>query len=240
MHTNDKDIRSLKKQVKILCLYAIIMSLLLLLLLFTAFSRPGQERIIRAEGIIIIDSLGRERILIGAPVPSSKDRVRTDTNLVRKHWASQMGGDQYMKYYNDYHHGANGIILLNEHGFDKLAIGDRLPDPNIGQRNGVPTGMLWNDEKGFERGGLGAHYVAESDSYVNALGLDSEDGEALHLIVADPGIRALYMGNDEGFMVVGQANRGSFLFQNEKHFSGILVKDKENRTLWEKNALAEE
>lgn len=45
---------------------------------FTQIEKFG---IIRAKGIIVEDENGRDRILIGSPVPFSKDRVRTDTTL---------------------------------------------------------------------------------------------------------------------------------------------------------------
>lgn len=41
-------------------------------------SAAGVDKIIKTRGIIIVDEQGRERILLGAPVPTAKNRVRTD------------------------------------------------------------------------------------------------------------------------------------------------------------------
>lgn len=64
-----------------------LFSLLSLLIAFItqAFTKINRFDLIRSKGIIIEDENGRDRILIGAPVPYSKNRVRTDTALVRKY-----------------------------------------------------------------------------------------------------------------------------------------------------------
>ena len=64
-----------------------------------AFTKTEKFDLIRTKGIIIEDENGKDRILIGAPIPYSKDRVRTDTNLVRKYFASEVNPkdpDRYM------------------------------------------------------------------------------------------------------------------------------------------------
>lgn len=38
--------------------------------------------VIRAKGIVIVDEKGKDRILIRAPIPYSKDRVRTNMDKV--------------------------------------------------------------------------------------------------------------------------------------------------------------
>jgi hypothetical protein len=45
--------------------------------------------IIKTKGIVIVDENGKYRILIGVPIPPSKDRVRTDTAKVRAHLAQK-------------------------------------------------------------------------------------------------------------------------------------------------------
>ncbi len=77
-------------------------SLLLLVIAFItlSFTRTNRFELIRAKGIVIEDANGKDRILIGAPVPDSKHRVRTDIVLVRKYWASEFKNpDQYMGWY---------------------------------------------------------------------------------------------------------------------------------------------
>lgn len=72
-------------------------------LVTVSFTKLNRFDLIRAKGIIIEDANGKDRILIGAPVPFSKNRVRTDTALVRKHWASQFDDpNQYMGWYKKY------------------------------------------------------------------------------------------------------------------------------------------
>jgi hypothetical protein len=130
-------------------------SLLLVILGFAFFSFVQINRfdIIRAKGIVIEDANGKDRILIGAPVPFSKDRVRTDTALVRKYWASQFKDpNQYMGWYKKYKNSANGIVFMNEGGFDRVLVGENLADPNVGVRMFEISGILMNNKMGWERG----------------------------------------------------------------------------------------
>lgn len=39
-----------------------------------------------------------------------------------------------MDSYQDYNHGANGLVILNEDGFDRLILGEEGPDPHVGKR----------------------------------------------------------------------------------------------------------
>lgn len=153
--------------------------------------------LIRARGIVLQDSLGRDRILIGAPFPFSPDRIRTDTAKVRAAWAKDLGGDEYMGWYRDYRNDGNGVLVLNAQGYDQVVLGDELPDPNTGRRITVPTGLLWNDSLGFERGGLGVNRLIGSGAYRNGLGFDDEAGEGLHLFILEDGskfLRTVYEG----------------------------------------------
>jgi hypothetical protein len=102
-------------------------------ILSLSFSEIKRFDIIRAKGIVIEDVKGKDRILIGAPIPHSKDRVRTDTAKVRKHWASQFDNpDQYMGWYRKYKNSANGIVFMNDKGFDEVLVGEELADANVG------------------------------------------------------------------------------------------------------------
>lgn len=91
--------------------------------------------IVRTQGIVITDAQGHDRILIGAPVPASKDRTRKDD-------------------------ASDGIIFLGKTGADRLALG-QLPAPVVGGKarkrigNGDNYGMVLYDTKGNERGGMG-------------------------------------------------------------------------------------
>ena len=113
-----------------------VFSLLLVIVFGLGFMNINESEIIRTKGIIIEDENGIDRILIGAPIPFSKNRVRTDTSLVRKYWSDVVGVDanQYMNWYNEYYHGTEGILIMNEKGFDRVLLGDKLADSNVGKR----------------------------------------------------------------------------------------------------------
>ena len=215
----------LKKQVRLLKVYVLISTSLTLLLFFSSF-KGATDRfgIIRAQGIIIEDSAGRDRILIGAPLPYSEDCVRTDTAMVRKHWAKRYPNpDQFMKWYKDYYHGGIGMAILNEQGFDKVVIGEKLSDPNSGKRMFEPTGMFWNDDEGWERGGIGVNKTKDG-KYRTAVGLDDETGEAVHLVALEDGTKGLIIGSEKGRMLLGRSPKGGF-FGSKEEFSGIQYFD---------------
>lgn len=189
--------------------------------------------IIRAKGIIIEDSLGRDRILIGAPIPFSKDRVRTDTALVRKHWSKNFGnGDQYMKWYAGYRHSAEGIVIMNESGFDRVLLGDKLADPNIGKRMFEPAGMLWNDKEGWERGGAGVNTTEDGQSR-SVVGLDDKDGEAVHLVALEDGTKGMIIGGENGRLMIGMSPKNGQWFQNKAAFTGVKFFDNKGKLIWQ-------
>ena len=214
--------------------YMIVSALVIgyLILEIQKLKEPG---ILHTRGIIISDSLARERILIGAPFPFSKDRVRTDTNEVRKHWASRFEENEYMGWYKDYFHGGNGMLIMNEDGFDKVLLGDDLADPNTGQRNGRPTGLLWNDEAGFERGGLGLNQLKENGKYRNILGFDDETGEAFHIGLLEDGSKMIRMAWANSTLLIGRGSKGNFLFNNPKSFVGIQLRSGKDQHGYQEN-----
>lgn len=167
-----------------------------------AFTQPSTN-VIRTRGIVIVDDKGRERILIGAPIPAARNRVRTDLARAESAWAKRFPDPKaYMRWYADYRHTMHGMLVLDENGFDRLAIGDSTPDPNIGKRIGAGPGIDINDAQGFERSGYGLLTVAGKDRVV--LGLDGNDGnEAVTLSVHD--------GGGSGLRVDASNNRSIFL-----------------------------
>jgi hypothetical protein len=199
-------LESLQRDLRHLRLYAVTLTAGLLVLAVSAFHSQS-DRVLRVRGLIVEDAAGRERILIGAPIPFAKNRVRTDTARVRQAWAHRYpNADQYMGYYAGYRNAVNGLLVLDERGFDRLAIGDSVPDPNTGRRIGPSTGVAVNDSAGFERTGYGL--VRADGHYRVVLGLDSEHGEeGLALAVFDvggvglmarDGQRSLFLGTDLG------------------------------------------
>ena len=89
----------LRRTVRWLQAYAALLTIAVAVL----FVRSGTATngVLRAQGLIIEDEVGRERILIGAPVPEAANRVRTDEARVREVWAPRFP-EAYMDYYQDY------------------------------------------------------------------------------------------------------------------------------------------
>lgn len=203
------------------------------------FARTDTFGLIRAKGIIIEDENGKDRILIGAPIPHSKDRARTDTNLVRKYFAGEIypkDPDQYMEWYKKYRHSAVGMVVMNEKGIDVMQAGDQLSDPNVGRRIFLPTGILLNNQKGLEVGGFGTHTFDDGRSGV-ALGLDDPGNgrEAFHALVLSDGTRAMILQDANGKLVLGFGKPNSSIFKTKDslNFVGIRYFDKKDNLLWE-------
>lgn len=229
------ELKQLKTQINWMRWYIFISSAGILIFLISAFTRPEQKfGIIRAKGIVIEDSTGRDRILIGSPVPFSKHRVRTDTNLVRKYWAPQFEeqADQYMKWYNDYYNGAEGIVVMNENGFDRVLLGDKLADPNTGKRMFQSAGILWNDKEGWELGGAGVNTTKDGKSR-SVMGVDDRDGEAVHIIALEDGTKGLVIGGENGRLLIGMSKKEGQWFQNKDAFTGVKYFDSNGKLVWQ-------
>jgi hypothetical protein len=164
-------------------------------------SQSGQ--VLRVRGIIVEDAAGHERILIGAPIPQAANRVRTDTARVRRYWAGRYPNqNQYMGYYSAYRNDMNGMLVLDERGFDRLAVGDSLPDPNIGKRIGTSSGIIVNDSLGDERTGYGL--IRANGQYRVTLGLDSRRGEeGIGLGLFDGGGAYVFVRDGQNSMLLG-------------------------------------
>lgn len=221
-------------------------SFILIAVFCLGFNKTDRFNLIRAKGIIIEDQNGKDRILIGAPVPHSVDRVRTDTNLVRKYFASDIypqDPDKYMQWYKKYRNSAFGIVLLNDKGIDVMQLGDQLSDPNVGRRIFSPTGILLNNQKGMEVAGFGTHTFEDGRSGV-ALGLDdpANGREAFHASVLSDGTRALILQDEKGKIVLGFGKPNSDLFKNKGSFRFVGIKyfDKKGNLLWEQKVDKEE
>ena len=230
------EISQLSKQVRYLSYYAITTSLGLVVFLLSAFRQQAQTfDLIRAKGIIIEDSAGRDRILIGAPIPASKNRLRTDTTLVRKYWGNHFkNANQYMEWYKNYYHSAIGMVVMNEGGFDRVLMGDKLPDPNTGKRMFEAAGLMFNDKEGWERGGLGVNTTKEGESRA-AFGLDDDNGEAVHLVALEDGTKGLMIGGENGRLLIGMSKKNRPWFQTKKAFTGIKYFSNEGKLLWEQD-----
>ena len=232
-------IRELRAQCRRLRLIAIAAMLGVIALGIAALaSRFASSRLLRTRGIVIEDAEGRDRILIGTPIPQSAARVRTNAARVEKEWAPLLGGEAYMKAYREYDNDVGGILILNEQGFDKLILADHTPDPNTGKRLFENSGFIWNDDRGFERGGLGCNKTADG-KYRVVLGMDDEEGEAVHLFVLEDGTKGLRIASSDMLFLAGRVRAGNEVFGNEGEFGGLMVKDKDGKIVLDQNVLGE-
>lgn len=219
---NDR-IDRLERSVRRLRLYALTITVALLALPLLAALRQAPEqddRILRARGLVIVDEAGRERILIGAPIPAAENRVRTDMERVEEIWGPRFPRAYIDEYYPTYRHHLHGMLVLDENGFDRLAVGDSVPDPNIGRRIGPATGVLVNDANGFERSGYGLLDV--DGVYRVVLGLDGDDGrEGVVLSLHDDGPRGLHVLGDRSIFL-GTAPESTYVAGGEA-FAGLLM-----------------
>lgn len=179
-----------------------------------------EDQVLRARGLVIVDEAGRERILIGAPIPEAENRVRTDMARVEEVWGPRFPRAYVDEYYPTYRHRMHGMLVLDENGFDRIAVGDSVPDPNIGQRIGPASGLLVNDPQGFERSGYGLLDV--DGVYRVVLGLDGDDGrEGVVLSLHDGGPRGLTISGDASIFL-GTAPESTYVARGEA-FSGLLM-----------------
>jgi hypothetical protein len=212
------DTDQLSRRVRFLTWYSAFLTIAVALLIV---SRRGSD-IVRARGIVIEDASGRARILIGAPIPVVSERVRTDTARAHVSWGDL--SPKYMSYYQGYRHRMTGMLVLNSAGFDRVALGDSVPDPNIGPRISAATGLVVNDSNGFER--LGLSLIASHGKQRSVLGLDTRRGEGIILSVADSGWGGLTLNTpDTGTSVfIGQAFANDSVDGRGEPFLGELFK----------------
>jgi hypothetical protein len=202
--------------------YAAVVTLVLAASAIAGFRSRSDDQILRVRGLVIVDAQGRERILIGAPIPAAKNRVRTDTARVRAIWGKRFPRE-YMEYYKGYRHDVNGIVVLDANGFDRVALGDSVPDPNVGRRIGSEAGVLINDAEGFERAGWGLLNVRGRNRMV--LGLDDDNGdEGVTLAVFDSGAVGIMTKAGDQTVYLGTAPPNDHHTQLAEPFHGVLIK----------------
>ena len=96
----------------------------------------ASARVLRAQGLIIEDSHGRARVLLGAPFPTVAERVRQDASTT-------------------------SMVFLDERGHDRLTLGEE-PEPQVAgkvspkvHRIAQGFGVVIHDDDGNERGTYG-------------------------------------------------------------------------------------
>jgi hypothetical protein len=142
----------------------------LLLSGFTAV-RGGSPEVLRAKGLVIEDAAGRPRVLLGAPFPEVPERARTDARTT-------------------------AMIFLDDHGHDRLTVGEALPAKlqgkiaKVDKRIGSSFGMTIHDLEGNERGGFS--FLSNGRA---SIALDYPGRDAIGLTVDDHLGRAEFMLN---------------------------------------------
>jgi hypothetical protein len=199
-------------------LFAALM-LALALPLLSARLLQGPE-VLRVKGLVVVDEAGRERILIGAPVPHAANRVREDLERAKAAWGQRFG---QFDWYATLDHGTNGLLILDENGHDRIALGDPVPDPTLGRRIAPGTGLTLNDQNGDERSGWGYFQALDRVGF----GLDHPGGEGLNLFVLEDGTSGLLARSRDGERgaFLGVANGGSFATGLDAALDGLLVRD---------------
>ncbi|MEW5901446.1 MAG: hypothetical protein AB1715_08310 [Acidobacteriota bacterium] len=220
----DAALNRFQKDITLLKIYATILTLALLGLaawhIADSRGKGAAGNILRARGLVIVDENGRDRILIGAPVPGSPQRIRTDFEKAKGAWGKRF---PHFDWYKKLDHRTNGILILDEKGFDRIAIGDPTPDPNIGRRISPACGIQINDREGFERTGWG--YFAGLGRVV--LGLDSAKGtEAVVLVVREDDTAGLSVSSGENAIFLGSLPPQNDIPDLDKAFHGLLVRDR--------------
>jgi hypothetical protein len=219
----NNEMSNLRRTVWWLKVYVALSTPALILLALAVFhSQYTGDRVLRASGLVIQDQAGRERILIGAPIPLSRSRVRTDLTRAMEVWGKR-SPEEYRQRYQEYRHDMNGVLILDENGFDKVAVGDPVPDPNIGKRIGPSTGISINDDEGYERSGYGLLKV--QGGYRMVLGLDSAKGqEGVILSLFDEGPLGLTVRQADRQIHLGISPPESPVTGVREPFHGLLLR----------------
>jgi len=208
----------LRRDVRRLKIYAAGASLALVALSLSSF-RSSADEVLRARGLVIVDEQGRDRILIGAPVPASQGRIRTDFEKVKATWGERYGGN--MEWFRKVKNETNGILILDGSGQDRIAIGDPTPDPASGPRIAPSTGMQINSPDGFEVAGFG-HFPSLGRT---ALGLDAPDGtEGALLLVMEDGTTGMFAQGKRGAAFVGQSAGAKEITGLDRSFCGLSAR----------------
>lgn len=220
----ETQLRKLRTGLWVLAFYCLALTLALAYFLINTEGNQVPPDVIRTKGIVIEDTEGKPRILIGAPVPVVPERMRTDTARVRKFWGSRFAQkeDWFMDLYQTYQHSANGIILLDENGHDRVAIGSPVPDPWFGKRIGASTGITLLDEEGLERSGYGLLKV--DGVYRANLGFDYPGKEGMTFTLDDNGETGIFIRDAEKSIFIGKADSTNMFTGELSPFNGMYIK----------------
>lgn len=192
---------------------------LLLIAGATVGGRPSG--VIRTRGIVIVDAEGRDRILIGAPIPASPQRIRSDFAKAKQAWGSHFPD---FEWYRGLEHSTNGILVLDERGYDRIVLGDPAPDPRIGKRVSPVSGIAVNDQDGLERIGWGFFPSLNR----TAIGLDSPDGtEGVMIAVLEDSTAGVVVSDGSPSIFLGNAKPDHPLTGLKQPFHGLVIRQGE-------------
>ena len=111
-------------------------------------------------------------------------------------------------------------FFRDENGFDRVAVGDQLPDANTGRRIGSATGITIHNDKGYERAGFGT--IKVGDKFQVGLGMDDEYGEALNLFASkDLGV-GLRINDSKNQLIFGTLEPNKLGNKSDQPFSGYM------------------
>lgn len=225
-------IRQLEKSVKGLRAMTLALGGLLTIVVTAGFTETAPD-ILRARGLIIEDAEGRARILIGAPMPTVPERLRTNPARYEEAFGEQLG--RHAANVGNLRNGGVGILVLDENGHDRVAFGSPLPDPLNGRRIGDMTGLTFHAANGIERGGIGHMTNAETNLDRSGVGLDSIHGEGALLVADSDGTNGLVVVEDEGsrLMFVGRAPGDGLMGDGRARTRfGLLTRDQSGQGIY--------
>lgn len=172
-----------------------------------AAAHPGPD-VLRVRGLVVVDSLGRERVLIGAPLSGASANPRLGS--------------------------AEGLVIMDSAGHMLTAVGYNNPlvlsGDRTGKRIGAATGLTFYDPRtGAERGGMGAFGDGRANACLDYAGKDKEavrlsvapaDAYAAVLINGTPRERAY----DRVVMYAGQDGSGTIkVFGGGPSEGGVML-----------------
>ncbi|HEY1804839.1 MAG TPA: hypothetical protein VGG45_10180 [Terracidiphilus sp.] len=154
----------------------------------------SDSRVLRAKGLIIEDSHGRARVLLGSPLPSASERIRKDASTT-------------------------SMVFLDEQGHDRLTLGEE-PEPQIAgkvsptvHRIAPGFGVVIHDGNGDERGTYG--WLGNGRALIT---LDRPGLDAWAAVVDDKtgfaGMRVEYppdVARDSNAIEIGTKGRQAFM-----------------------------
>ena len=218
----EQDIQDLKRSVRGLKRLVGVLGMALLAIPVAAFTLREAD-ILRVKGIIIEDDQGRARILIGAPAPQVTERVRTNPELARAAW----GESGTRVYWDTLNNDTFGMLILDENGHDRVAVGGPVPDPLNGTRIAPMYGLTFHNQEGIERGGGGHMFSTAAGVDRASMGLDSQHGEGAGLIADNDGTAGLWVNdsNNSRLLFSGFATKDGLIGTKDQDRLGLLIRN---------------